>query len=221
MRFSLMASSYPVRHLRRLLWGLALVMVCVPLGCAVMQAAQQPDKRDLSVLNSGVHRSEIIAELGAPIVTEALPDGRVQDVYSFRQGYSKPVKVGRVLFHGAADLATGFVWEIAGIPIEMIADGTPIKVVVIYTPDRYVSEVEYLQGGEVAQRSQSQGMARRLKHRAQPSNLALEESQPPVLSTIPNRTPGKILQTGNQTPGEGNSMQANTSEDDPAGHATP
>lgn len=132
------------------LWSLGWCLLGTQ-GCAVMKAASQPDKHNLSVMTPGVPRSEVIAELGAPINSETLPDGRIQDVHVFRQGYSKPVRIGRVLFHGAADLATGFLWELAGTPIEMIANGTPIKAVVTYDQSRLVASVNVLEGQQAFQ----------------------------------------------------------------------
>lgn len=120
-------------------------------GCAIVKAANQPGKHNLSVMTPGVSRPEVIAELGKPVSSDALPDGRIQDVYSFRQGYSKPVRIGRVLFHGAADLTTGFLWELAGTPIEMIANGTPVKAVITYDQDRNVASVQVLEGQKAFQ----------------------------------------------------------------------
>lgn len=125
-----------------------LLFMALPhfVGCAVMKAAQQPDKKNLGVFSSGVPRSHLIAEIGPPVSTQEYPDGRSEDVFKFRQGYSKQVRVGRAIAHGAADLATGFIWELAGTPIEMIADGTEVKAVVAYDSQNYVESVQILEG---------------------------------------------------------------------------
>ncbi|MFO1020236.1 MAG: hypothetical protein U0903_06020 [Planctomycetales bacterium] len=128
-----------------LITGVLSLFVSVQ-GCAVMKAANQPGKYNLAVMTPGVSRPEVVAELGKPVSSDTLPDGRIQDVYAFRQGYSKPVRIGRVLFHGAADLATGFLWELAGTPIEMIANGTPVKAVITYDESRNVAAVQVLEG---------------------------------------------------------------------------
>lgn len=111
-----------------------------------MKAAQQPDKKNLNVFSEGVPRSHLIAEIGPPISSREFPDGRVEDIFKFRQGYSKEVRVGRALAHGAADLATGFIWELAGTPIEMIVDGTEVKAVVIYDGQSNVESIQILEG---------------------------------------------------------------------------
>lgn len=113
-------------------------------GCAVVKATNQPDKKNMSVLSAGTPRSYVIAEIGTPAFTEEKNGERV-DIFAFKQGYSKGVKVGRAFFHGAADLMTLGMWEVVGTPFEAIADGTDMKIQVTYSDDR-VKEVTYLAG---------------------------------------------------------------------------
>jgi len=56
------------------------------VSCSVYMATKQPEKKDLSVLNIGTARSHVIAELGAPIISEETEDGKM-DIYKFVQGY--------------------------------------------------------------------------------------------------------------------------------------
>lgn len=125
-----------------------LLFLALPhlVGCAVMKAAQQPDKKNLSVFAPGVPRSHVIAEVGSPISNQQLSEGRSEDVFKFRQGYSKEVRVGRAVAHGVADLATGFLWELAGTPIEMIADGTEVEAVVVYDSENCIESIQILEG---------------------------------------------------------------------------
>lgn len=129
-----------------------LAFVLGTTGCAAMKATQQPDKKDLGVLCPGTPRTLVIAELGAPIHSGAAIDGRPTDLFVFKQGYSKGVKVSRAFGHGVADVMTGGLWEVVGIPIECIADGTDVKVEVVYGPGYEVDEVVFLQGETVIQR---------------------------------------------------------------------
>ena len=133
----------------------SLILLVLPhlVGCAIMKAAHQPDKKNLSVFSEGVPRSHLIAEIGPPVSTHEFADGRAEDVFKFRQGYSKEARVGRAIAHGAADLATGFMWELAGTPIEMIADGTEVKAVVTYDSQSYVESVQILEGEKAFQPS--------------------------------------------------------------------
>lgn len=114
-------------------------------GCAAIKASRQPDKKDIAVLHQGVPRTHVIAELGKPEWTRER-DGAITDVFSFRQGYSKGVKASRALVHGAADVVTGGLWEVVGIPAETLADGTQVQVVVTYDDVENVKAVQVIKG---------------------------------------------------------------------------
>lgn len=126
----------------------AAALVLLPMylsGCAAIKATQQPDKRDMAVLNDGVPRTHVIAEFGAPVWSDR-PQGTTVDVFSFKQGYSKTTKATRALVHGAADVATFGLWEVVGIPAESIADGTDVQLEVHYRPDQTVDHVVVIKG---------------------------------------------------------------------------
>ncbi len=123
----------------------ALIFSCS--GCAAIKATQQPEKKNLKVLSLGTPRSHVIAELGAPIYSEDR-DGTKVDVFAFKQGYTKGVKAGRALVHGAADVVTGGLWEVVGIPAESLADGKDVKVEVTYDERRAVHSIDVIQGQE-------------------------------------------------------------------------
>jgi len=128
---------------------LALLAAALAMsGCAAVKATQQPDKKDLGVLGVGTPRSRVIAELGAPLWSEER-DGATVDVFAFKQGYSKAVKASRALVHGAADVATGGLWEVVGIPAESLADGKNVKLEVTYDERRAVRSVEVFQGQDI------------------------------------------------------------------------
>ena len=138
---------------RLMILGTAIGLVASTTGCAVYMAAKQPEKKDLSVLKEGTPRGQVVMELGSPMHTEDGPDGRV-DYYKFVQGYHARVKAGRAVFHGVADFFTLGLWEIAGTPIEGIADGTEVKLEVHYDEHQRVRLVKALSGGEVIGSSQ-------------------------------------------------------------------
>jgi hypothetical protein len=114
-------------------------------GCAAIKASQQPPKRNMAVLDSGVPRTHVIAELGAPVWSEQRGVHTV-DVFTFKQGYTKTTKATRVVVHGVADVATFGLWEIVGIPAETIADGTDVQVEVYYGPQQMVEHVKVIKG---------------------------------------------------------------------------
>ncbi len=113
-------------------------------GCSVVMATKQPGYKDLSVLDSGHRRADVVAELGTPLLTEE-KDGKKVDIFAFTQGYSKGNKVGRAVFHGVADVFSFGLWEVVGTPTEAIANGKEMKVEVTYDQDDKVEKVNYLQ----------------------------------------------------------------------------
>lgn len=114
-------------------------------GCAAMKASQQPAKRDMHVLSQGIPRTHVIAELGAPVWSDAR-GGETIDVFAFKQGYSKTTKAARALVHGAADVATLGLWEVVGIPAETLVDGTDVQVEVHYGAQQTVDRVVVIKG---------------------------------------------------------------------------
>jgi hypothetical protein len=134
---------------------LASLMCIILSSCAVVKATNQPGKKDLSVLHKGTPRANVIAELGKPVNTES-KNGHTTDVFSFVQGYSKVNKTARALGHGVADVFTLGLWEVAGTPIEGIANGHTVQVEIVYDNKQRVSKVNVLKGND----------ARRVVHKA-------------------------------------------------------
>jgi len=117
-------------------------------SCSVFMAAHQPDKKNLNFLKPGVHQSVVREELGRP-VWSGEENGFQVDLFKFIQGYSKEAKVGRVLFHGVADLLTLGIWEIAGTPIELMESGTDTSLRITYDQSLRIQEVEIHQKGKI------------------------------------------------------------------------
>jgi len=128
----------------------ALFLASLAAGCAALKATQQPGKKDLGVLSQGMPRTHVIAELGAPIWSDERNDDIV-DVFAFKQGYTKGAKACRAFVHGAADVATFGLWEVVGIPTEMLADGTDVRVEVHYDSRQMVHSVEVIKGEKAFQ----------------------------------------------------------------------
>lgn len=118
---------------------IAATFACIAISslpsCAVVQATKQPEKKDLSVIQVGAHRSTLIAELGKPVHTE-VQAGETIDVFKFVQGYSKLTKAARAVGHGIADVSTLFLWEAIGTPIEGMANGEENQLEVHYKNNR-------------------------------------------------------------------------------------
>ena len=138
-------------------------------GCAAVKAARQPDKKNLGVLHEGTPRAQVIAELGAPTYTKPKPDGSVEDVFAFKQGYTKGTKMGRAFVHGAADVATGGLWEVIGIPAEIWADGTDVQVLVSYDQDERVKYRRIFKGQEAF--GKQEGMISKRQKASSPAKM--------------------------------------------------
>ena len=92
-------------------------------------AAKQPVKKDISLFEVGVPRTTLIAEYGAPILSEYKNEKKIE-IFKFIQGYSTGAKVGRAFFHGAADVVTLGLWELIGIPTEITFSGDELAYLV-------------------------------------------------------------------------------------------
>ena len=112
-------------------------------GCSVFMAAKQPEKKDTKMLAVGVPRAVILAEFGAPVSTVKNGDETV-DIFSFKQGYGKAAKFGRMMFHWVADVATLGLWEIIGTPVESGFDGNNIAYQITYDQNDNVKTVVQL-----------------------------------------------------------------------------
>lgn len=181
-----------IRLLLRTMVCAAIVSTAGLSGCAAVKAARQPDKKNLGVLHEGTARAQVIAELGAPTYTKPRPDGTIEDVFSFKQGYTKGVKMGRAFVHGAADVATGGLWEVIGIPTEIWADGTEVQVLVTYDQDERVRYRRVFKGQEAFQDGKTK-VARR-----QSSGTA----EPPADSTgdEPNHSAARVSNSQSTSP---------------------
>ncbi|MDO8345657.1 MAG: hypothetical protein Q7T48_20815 [Cellvibrio sp.] len=109
-------------------------------GCSVFMAAKQPVKKDISLFEVGVPRTTLIAEYGAPILSEYKNEKKIE-IFKFIQGYSTGAKVGRAFFHGAADVVTLGLWELIGIPTEITFSGDELAYLVRYDENDLVDEV--------------------------------------------------------------------------------
>lgn len=114
--------------------GLMVLASLIINGCASQNALDQPEKKDLTVLDVGTSRDMVILELGAPANTEKNENETV-DLFSFVQGYSQGNRAARAFGHGIADIATLGLWSLAGSQIEESYNGTIMGYRVTYLDD--------------------------------------------------------------------------------------
>jgi len=106
-------------------------------------AIEQPSKKNLSVLDAGTPRALVVAEFGRPFATRTVGKRRVE-AYRFVQGYSRGNRAGRALIHGAADMATVGLWEVAAMPAEGYFSGEEIECEVLYDEQDRVHRWRYI-----------------------------------------------------------------------------
>ena len=105
--------------------GLALLLS----ACSVVMATQSREGSNLTAVNQGASRGEVERVLGAPIETTDTSEGRW---YTYRYVKAKRASAGRAIAHGALDVVTLGLWEIAGTPIEIISDDKHGRIRVLY-----------------------------------------------------------------------------------------
>lgn len=142
------------------LFLLIIPVVAASAGCSIIHAAKLPPKRNMDVLCMGTPRSNVVAEFGTPVSSEVHDKTRT-DVFAFKQGYSKPVKAGRMVAHGAADILTYGLWELVGTPSELYFDGTDVQLSVNYDATDKVESVDILKGADVVHKTKKKPLFRK------------------------------------------------------------
>ncbi|HXC65942.1 MAG TPA: hypothetical protein VN638_00905, partial [Nitrospiraceae bacterium] len=88
-------------------------------GCGVYMAFTQPPRVDTEALDAGgMSRDVVIERLGAPKSSVKNVDGSREDTFEYYEGSSSGWKIGRGIFHLAADFFTAALWEIVATPTE-------------------------------------------------------------------------------------------------------
>ena len=97
---------------KRLLSIIPIILVLS--GCSVYMAAKR-DGVDVSEVQKCSTRTQFLS-LGAKIISsERLEDGSLVEVYQIPK---EKGSAARAVMHGLLDISTGFLWEIAGTPME-------------------------------------------------------------------------------------------------------
>ncbi len=117
---------------------LFIPIVLLMASCSVYMAATQPGKKAIELFRPGTPRVLLLAEFGAPAVSENNKEGFKREVYIFEQGYSTGSKTARAVGHGVADLLTWGLWEAVGTPTEAVFDGNEMAYDVVYDEEENV-----------------------------------------------------------------------------------
>lgn len=117
---------------------LTIILAMCSFGCSVgMSLSGKPDP-NLGIVKSGASRGEVELQLGEPVATIQEDGGCTRCLYEYSQG--KNPSAGRAIAHGAMDVLTLGLWEIAGTPIEGFK-GTKRRIQIVYGPDNKIINV--------------------------------------------------------------------------------
>lgn len=123
---------------------LAVTLVTLLCGCSVARTTSGPERKDMSVLDHGTQRGNVITELGAPVHTE-LVDGNKVDYFKFEQGNHAAGKAAKGLLYGVAAVATLGVSEVIANPVEGATNSAEVQVKVTYDENDIVTESEIIE----------------------------------------------------------------------------
>ncbi len=91
-------------------------------GCAATTAVVGEKDTDISILQKGDSKGAVQAKIGHKPKKTVKKDEKEIEIYKIETG-NEP-SPGRAVGHLALDLVTGGLWELAGIPIELLTGDT-------------------------------------------------------------------------------------------------
>ncbi len=129
---------------RVLLAVLAAGLVMLQFGCSVARTTSGPERKDMSVLDHGTPRGNVITELGSPVHTEMV-DGNKVDYFKFEQGNHVAGKAAKGLLYGVAAVATLGVSEVVANPVEGATNSAEVQVKVTYDANDMIIKSEFIE----------------------------------------------------------------------------
>ncbi|MEN9654660.1 MAG: hypothetical protein RL235_772 [Chlamydiota bacterium] len=104
--------------------------------------ASRHDGVDANLLTTSRTRVEFMEIAGHPLTSQTNEQGEVIETYRILKEKGSML---RAFMHGALDLATGFLWEFVGTPIEgSLSRDTYMMVKVTFDTDETVQRIELL-----------------------------------------------------------------------------
>lgn len=118
-----------------------LCLLATLYGCAAGMAAMGKWEPDLSVCTDGADRKTVEEQLGVPVSVTKTEERNVLAVYEYEAG-NEPDST-RSNFHAAMSSATLGVWDVIGVPYEMIVSwGKTKHVRVVYNKENKVVKID-------------------------------------------------------------------------------
>lgn len=112
-------------------------------GCSVYEAIHAPSPVDYKHVRVGETRTETIAHLGYPKISDRRGD-ELTDSFEFMDGYH-PASKTRIILYIAGDVFTACLSELIFWPIEMsVFDGKMCRATVTYGPDDHVKSYQVM-----------------------------------------------------------------------------
>lgn len=87
-------------------------------SCSVVMASNRAGV-DIDQVQNVASRTQLIALGAVPVTSETNSEGQLVETYQIEQERGS---IARAFMHGLLDLSTGFLWELAGTPIESSLD---------------------------------------------------------------------------------------------------
>ena len=126
-------------NILRLLICLVYIWLFIPIvGCSVAMALSGKKEPNLGAVRVGSTRGEAELQLGSPISSVTMEDGRRMDIYEYELG-NEP-STGRAVAHGVLDVVTWGLWEIIGTPAEAI-QGKKYQITIYYDSDNRIAAI--------------------------------------------------------------------------------
>ncbi len=121
-----------------------LVICLLSSACSVVMVANRSSYRgDVNVIQLGVQRSVVTAELGQPDNSRTLEDGGYEDRYGLDPDAHRGVtKFFTALFYAAADLFTLLLAELIFTPAEIAMRDKRVTYQLLYGADGKLSSIE-------------------------------------------------------------------------------
>lgn len=124
--------------------SLLLIISLMTSGCSVFMAASRSSYRgDINVVQIGVQRSVVIAELGQPDNFNTLENGVYDDRYNLDpEAHRTGTKIATVIFYLAGDIFTLLLTELIFTPAELAFRDKLVIYHLTYGPDLKLASVE-------------------------------------------------------------------------------
>lgn len=121
---------------KMMILGLLLSATLMLNGCSAVMAAKGTKPTDITAIKKGDDSGTVAAKLGQAPVKKYKQGKYDYEVYEVLKGEAP--SAGRAIAHGAMDVLTLGLWEVAGTPIEMNAKDKTY-VLLKYQNDRLIS----------------------------------------------------------------------------------